>query len=129
MSTETQSVQPKDLADLLSVNERKVSVDHDGYKIELRVYPVTRLMRNQALELAAIAYQEKYGKPGFLPTVFERELAIRLIKWWNIPKPPSLGWDMLPLEVGDKISEAIGTADVLKSLKGIDSKAVQDAKN
>lgn len=108
--------------------QQEARVEHEGQTIVIRYVKANRGMRNEALEAASIEYQRRYKENGFLPTVFEREMAMRQIKWWNLPISITLGWDMLPPELGDKISEAIGISRALSG-GGSKSQEFEDAKN
>ena len=114
---------------LMDTGVKNVEVEYNGKVLKMKCYPITRPMRNEAIEAAAIAYQKRYGDKGMLPSVFERELAIRIIKSWNQSKPVKIGWDLLPMELGDKVSDAIGVKQAMESLRGNDSTEVQEAKN
>ena len=89
------------------------SFDYKGTEIKLHYYYPTRLMRNKALLEAVDAYRREHPGSkegegmGGDPTVFEKEMACRMIKWWNLPKPPRVMWDWLPVDIGEKIVESL----------------------
>jgi hypothetical protein len=99
-------------------------------EIRIKHYRVTRRMRNEALEESAIAYRQRYGEKGMLPTVFEESLARRIIKWWSLPTHvTSGGWDLIEdPDLGDKIAKVIGIDAAYESLTD-SGKESQDAKN
>lgn len=99
-------------------------------EVKVTAYPVTRWHVKQALEEAALAFLDKYGKKGLSPTVFEDALARMCIKTWTLPVAPSQkGWRLIEDKtLGDKIAETLGFDEALRSLRG-ESKEVEDAKN
>lgn len=113
---------------LISSLKKRVQIEHEGTVVELDIRPVTRLDRNQALELAVAEYQAAFDKAGFLPTVFEREIAYRVIAWSNLG-PVKQFWPLLPAALGDKISKIIGVEEALATLKGAEAPEVVKAKN
>lgn len=117
--------------ELISKNQsRWIEVPVAGYEtVRIRANPITRGVRNDALEVAAADFVQKYQRGGYSPTVFEREVVLRIVKEWNLGVDVQTGWDLLPQEVGDSISEALGIAQAIKDMTPVKSKAVQDAKN
>ena len=117
------------------------TITYQGQIVTIRHYPLTRFMRNKAIMEAVDSYLREHpdsrdNKSGLGgdPTVAERELAVRMIKWWSLPKPPKLAWEWLPIELGDAIVKILGIDDifVLKLKDGKNSEnsaAVENAKN
>jgi hypothetical protein len=141
-TTVTESQAPKELAAPKNAQSGEAAITHlirggpwlvNGQpttEVKVVAYPVTRWHVRQAMEEAALAFLEKYGKKGLSPTVFEDALARACIKSWTLPKPPSLnGWRLIEDKtLGDKIAEALGFDDALRSLRG-ESKEAEDAGN
>lgn len=100
-------------------------------EIKLRLNPITRYMRNHAVEEGALAYAQKNkGKQGFYITVAEKTFAIQRIHWWSLPGTVESLWDLLDPDLGDDITDAIGTKDIIKSMSRMMSgDGVRDAKN
>lgn len=108
--------------------QQEARIEHEGLEVVIRYVKATRRMRNEALELASIEYQRRYERNGFLPSVYEREMALRMIRWWNLPVSITVGWDLLPPELGDKVAEALKIGETL-NMGAKQSKEVEDAKN
>lgn len=87
--------------------------DYRGTKIQVHFYRPTRTMRNKAMLEAVDVYRREHPNSsegegiGGDPNTLEKELACRMIKWWNIHKPPRLAWDWLPVDLGDKIVDIL----------------------
>jgi hypothetical protein len=120
------------------------TLDYQGKKIVIHHYAPTRAMRNKAMTEAVDTYRREH--PGLKegeglggdPFVLEKELACRMIKWWNIPQPPRIVWDNLPVELGDEIVKVleIGELFALNAQTGPEgqqltklSQAAETAKN
>lgn len=114
----------------------ETEIEHNGEKLKVKHWKITRLMRQQAMEVASVAFRKKFpNEKGMLPSAFESELARMSIKWWDrkistIPASAG-GFDFLEdIELGDKIAEVIGIQRTLESLSPKEeSPEVQDAKN
>lgn len=107
------------------------TVTWDGNEIRVWHRAITRGDRNSAVEEAALAYKRQHGEDasGILPSVFERELASRIITKWDIDGEVPFVWDNMPMDLGDQIAEAIGLNDALESFQVGESKEAVRAKN
>lgn len=105
-------------------------VEWHGQKFHLKHYRISRLMRNEALEAATMAYYKRYNESGGIsPTVFERELALKAIKWWDLPQHVTIGWDLLDDELAEIIGKRIGIEEIVKAMKGKTTTEAEQAKN
>lgn len=113
---------------------REAEVEHNGQVVKLKHYPITRLMKNQALEVASVEFRKRFPDfkdGGFLPTEFEKELVHRIVKWWSLPTHPTAGgWENIEdEELGNKISEKLGIKKILDSMQKVVSAEKEKAKN
>ena len=89
------------------------TIPYKGTTVGLHYYQATRAMRNRAMLEAIDVYKMEH--PNFKdgegmggdPTILEKEMACRMIKWWSLPRPPREMWDWLPVDLGDLIVEAL----------------------
>jgi|ERR1051326_3728858 hypothetical protein len=94
------------------------TIPYMGTNIGLHFYQATRSMRNRAMLEAVDAYHREHpgskdgSGMGGDPTVLEKELACRMIKWWSLPRTPREMWDWLPVDLGDLIVEALDIKDL-----------------
>lgn len=108
---------------------KKAVFEHDGEAIEVEYLPITRLMRDEALEAAAIAFYNVYGKEGYFPSVYLNTLARRIIVKWSLPVPPKEGWDRLTDDgLVDKLLKETGIEAAHNSLRARATEA-EKAKN
>jgi uncharacterized protein YbbK (DUF523 family) len=124
--------QVEDPKDFFASQETQLAqFEHRGQTIKVWHYEVTRGMKYEAAEKAALAYMEENpnaDEPRTMPSVMERELVRRVVKKWNLPKSPSIGWEMLKDgDLADKILDETGITAAVRSASATDQE-VQDAK-
>lgn len=105
--------------DFFAKNEvQHVEFEHRGQTIKVNHYEVTRGAKYQAMEKAALAFMEENPNAEEvrpLPSVLENELVKNVIKGWNLPKPPSVGWDLLTDdELAERILDEVGVKDAIQ---------------
>lgn len=87
--------------------------------IELHYWPLTRRARDEAMAAAVIAFRKQHeDMEGLDPGTYMRELAVRLIREWNVPMGVGEAWDRFPPELGDLIAKATGIEKVITDLTG-----------
>jgi len=109
---------------------KEVTFEHDGEFVKVKYLPITRKFRDEALELAVVAFQKRHGiKDGFSPFVYQNELAKMILVEWSIPSALPDGWFLLTDDVlVDRILKETGIDAALQSLKGR-AEEVEKAKN
>lgn len=89
---------------------------HRDFKVVIEHYELTRKMRYDAINAARISN----GAPGeegeveVHPGKLEKQIVCSMVKSWNLPEDPSLGWDRLKdNELAERILEEIGVGDMM----------------
>ncbi len=101
-------------------------------EVVIRAVGITRRMRMEAIDAASLAHMKKYGEGGLIPSVFEREIVNRIIRWSNLKGIPGNGWDDLnDPTLGDHIVKMLNIwgqlsgKEAIEQGKGSSPQAVQ----
>lgn len=108
---------------------KEVTFEHDGEFVKVKYLPITRKFRDEALEIAVVAFRTKHKEDGMSPTVFMNELAKMILVEWSIPSPLPDGWFLLADDaLVDRILKETGIENALNAIRGRAEEA-EKAKN